>query len=305
MVGSREIIEGSSSQASRPRMPGTALSVSALGASLGARDRHQDAQPQPQRHHRRAAVADEGQRHAHHRQDAADHAHVHEGVGEEDHGHRAGQQAREQRGRVQRDGQAAEDQEDEAGDQAQVAGQAELLGVGGEDEVGGALGNELQVRLRALHEALAADAAGADGDHALDDVEALAQRVLGRVEQRADALLLVVVQDRASRSRRRTAATRSPRSAPPRPCPMHHRRHDQLPRQAGEEDHRQAGRQHQQGGAQVGLLHDQADRHRQQHRRDHEVERRAAGLRAAGTTRPASAAWRSSGFRWAGSPRPR
>ena len=39
-------------------------------------------------------------------------------------------------------------------------------------------GNELQVRLRALHEALAVDAAGADGDHALQRVEALAERIL-------------------------------------------------------------------------------------------------------------------------------
>jgi hypothetical protein len=76
------------------------------------------------------------------------------------------------------------------------AGQAELLGEGGEDEVGGALGDELQVRLRALHEALAGEAARADGDHALHDVEALAQRVARRVEQGAHALLLVLAQHR-------------------------------------------------------------------------------------------------------------
>ena len=70
------------------------------------------------------------------------------------------------------------------------AGEAELLGERGEDEVGGALGDELQVRLRALHEALAGEAARADRDAALDDVKAPAERVLGRVEQRADALLL-------------------------------------------------------------------------------------------------------------------
>ena len=73
---------------------------SAPAAGLG--DRHQDAQPQAQRDHRRAAVADEGQRHADHRQDAADHAHVDEGIGEEDHGDRAGQQAREHGRRLQR-----------------------------------------------------------------------------------------------------------------------------------------------------------------------------------------------------------
>ena len=52
-----------------------------------------------------------------------------------------------------------------------------------------------------------------------------------------------------------------------------HRRQHQAPAQAGKKDHRQAGRQHQQRGAQVGLLHDQADRNRQQHGAHREVER--------------------------------
>ena len=69
----------------------------------------------------------------------------------------------------------------------------------------------------------------------------------------------------ASARRRRTAAIRTTPAAPSRPAPTEHRRHDQLPGQAGEEDHRHAGRQHQQRGAQVGLLHDQPHRHHQQH----------------------------------------
>ena len=77
---------------------------------------------------------------------------------------------------------------------------------------------------------------------ALDDVEALAERVRGRVEQRADALLLVVVQHRpASTSAAQTAASRR-RSAATAAGAEQHRRHDQLPRQAGEEDHVEAGR---------------------------------------------------------------
>jgi hypothetical protein len=72
--------------------------------------------------------------------------------------------------------------------------QSELLGEGGEDEVGGALGDELQVGLRAGHEPLAGEAAGADRDHPLDDVETFAERVGRGVEQGAHALLLVVVQ---------------------------------------------------------------------------------------------------------------
>ena len=46
-------------------------------------DAHQDAEPEKQRDERGAAVGDERQRHAHHRQDAAHHAHVDERVGEE------------------------------------------------------------------------------------------------------------------------------------------------------------------------------------------------------------------------------
>jgi hypothetical protein len=46
----------------------------------------------------------------------------------------------------------------------------------------------------------------------------------------------------------------------------------------GEKDDRQAGRQHQQRGAQVGLLHDQPDRHRQQHAGHQEIERAQLAL---------------------------
>ena len=56
--------------------------------------------------------------------------------------------------------------------------------------------------------------------------------------------------------------------------PQQHRRRNQLPAQAGKKDHRQAGRQHQQRGAQVRLLHDQAHRHHQQ-QTGHQVVKRA------------------------------
>jgi hypothetical protein len=80
------------------------------------------------------------------------------------------------------------------GNQQQVAQQAKLFRERGKDEVGGALGYEFQVGLRALHEAFAKQPARADGDHALDDVKTLAQRVSRGVQQGADALLLVVMQ---------------------------------------------------------------------------------------------------------------
>jgi hypothetical protein len=115
-----------------------------------------------------------------------------------------------------------------AGNQQQVAQQAELLGEGGKDEVGGALGNEFQVGLRALHEALAPDPARADGDHALDDVKTLAQRVSRRVQQGADALLLVVAQHRPAHAIGAQAAVRSTTSrmtpAAPAPPAAHTRR---------------------------------------------------------------------------------
>ena len=78
-----------------------------------AGDRHQHAQPQAHGDHGGAAVADEGQRHAHHRQDAADHAHVDEDVGEQAERDRPGQQPREHRRRLGRDHQPAEQQEGE------------------------------------------------------------------------------------------------------------------------------------------------------------------------------------------------
>jgi hypothetical protein len=50
--------------------------------------------------------------------------------------------------------------------------------------------------------ALAEDAAGTDGDGGLDDVEALAQRILFRIEEREDAIALVVVQQVPGQRRR-------------------------------------------------------------------------------------------------------
>ena len=88
-------------------------------------------------HQRGPAVADEWQRDAHDRQDPADHPHVHKRVREHDHPDRRGQQAREHRRRVDRDGERAHDEREEEDDQHDVADQAELLGKHGEDEVAG------------------------------------------------------------------------------------------------------------------------------------------------------------------------
>src|SRR5580693_4831929 len=63
------------------------------------------------------------------------------------------------------------------------------------DEVGGALGQKLELRLTAVHVALAEQAARADGDLRLDDVIAGAQAVGLRMEKRQDALALIVVDE--------------------------------------------------------------------------------------------------------------
>ena len=72
----------------------------------------------------------------------------------------------------------------------------ELLADHRKDEVGGALRQELQLRLAAVHPALAKHAARADRDLRLDDVIARAQAVGARVEKGEHALFLVVVHER-------------------------------------------------------------------------------------------------------------
>ena len=65
------------------------------------------------------------------------------------------------------------------------------------------------------------NAAGANGNHALNDVKTLAQRVARRVEQGADPLLLVVVQQRPAHAvgAQLRAQTPPARSCPPNPAP--------------------------------------------------------------------------------------
>ena len=113
-----------------------------------------------------------------------------------------------------------------------------------------------------LHEALAPKAARTNRDHSLNDVKALAQWVARRIQQGADALLLVVVQDRPAH----TLCAQLGLEADQQGHAQHAQQQgwqDQLPGQAGEENDRQTGGQHQNGRAQIGLAHDQRDRHDQ------------------------------------------
>ena len=102
-------------------------SGSCLNQALGFGNRHQDAQAQTQGDHGGAAITDERQWHTDHRQNTADHAHVDEGIGKENHADTAGEQAGEQGGRFTGDDQAPEHQEEEARNEQKRTHQAKLL----------------------------------------------------------------------------------------------------------------------------------------------------------------------------------
>ena len=110
-------------------------------------------------------------------------------------------------------------------------------------------------------------------------MKALAQWVAGGVQQGADALLLVVVQHHPAHPVR-TQCRFVPDQQRDTDAGQQHRGQDQLPAEAGEEDHRQPGGHHQQGGAQVGLLHDQAHWQQQQDPGHQEVQRPQLALAA-------------------------
>ena len=67
-------------------------------------------------------------------------------------------------------------------DHQQRAPQSQFFGGHGEDEVGVRLG-QIEELLLAFHQAQPGEAAGADRDHRLDDVEAFALRVFERIEE--------------------------------------------------------------------------------------------------------------------------
>src|SRR6185437_190973 len=103
------------------------------------------------------------------------------------------------------------------------ADETPFLGEHGEDEIGLLLRQEGEMRLRPLHEALAEDAAGADGDLGLEAVISGAQRIALRIEEGVDAVLLVVLQE-APEDRRRARRARDDDDEFP-------------PAHAGEEEH--------------------------------------------------------------------
>src|SRR5690606_33079227 len=104
---------------------------------------------------------------AHHGQNAGDHADVHKHVHEEHHGHGATQQAAVLRVRLLRNVQAARHQQTVKHQHHDAAIQPEFFSEHRKDEIGGALGNEVEVCLGTHHVPLAVNAPRTDGNHRL------------------------------------------------------------------------------------------------------------------------------------------
>ena len=124
------------------------------------------------------------------------------------------------------------------------ADEAKLFGDVGEDEVGGGLG-QVEELLHAFHVAAAGEAAGADGDERLVDVEACALRVGVGIEKDQHAL-----SRQETRRAARPAAGRVAASADEQILPLH----------AGQNQHHGGDAGRYQRGAQVGLLDDEQDK---------------------------------------------
>ena len=221
-------------------------------------ERHQDAESGEQRHHGGAAVADQGQRHAHHGHNAAHHAGVHEHVDEERERDRPSGETCKRVLALHREVQGPADHHRVEGQDEELAEQAEFLADDGEDEIGRAFRQELELCLAAVHVALAEDSARANRDLRLDDVIAGAQRVGLRVQEGQDALALIVVDH-----------------VPGAPCGAAEERdgyQDDPKVHAGEQHHDEAGGRDQQRGSQVGLHHDHGGRNHDEHAHDQQVE---------------------------------
>src|SRR5690606_28609804 len=87
------------------------------------------------------------------------------------------------------------------------------------NEVGGALWNEVQLRLGAVEPTLAGQATRAYGDTGLDGVITGAERILVRVEQNFNAAALIIVQKcPEDRCQRASASTHSQNQFPAESC---------------------------------------------------------------------------------------
>src|SRR5512143_193257 len=170
------------------KAPGSDVDVSPV------RDGEDQPEHAPRRDERGPAVRDERQRDAGRGEDADVHRDVHERLrrdveDEEQDEHRPAAVARVAREREpSRDEKAIEREED------RDARKPPLLGQGRENEVRVPHGQEAEPALRAALPALAEDAPGADRDPGLPHLIAGAARREVRVEERANPILLVVLQ---------------------------------------------------------------------------------------------------------------
>jgi len=149
---------------------------------------------QPESDHGGAAVAHEWQRHANHRQNAADHADINKHVGKEHHRDCAPQQTGEHACCLRRNHPTAADQQQVQGQQEKIADQTEFFRIHGKNKVCRPLRNKMQVGLRTLQPALAHDTAGTDRNSGLNNVKPLAKRIGARIDQRHYPLPLIIVQ---------------------------------------------------------------------------------------------------------------
>src|SRR5450759_3132579 len=201
----------------------------------------------PRRDELGPAVGDERQRDARRGHDSDVHRDVHERLDrdvehEQDDENRPAAVAR-----VPRERQTARDEEAVEREKDRDAHEPPLLGERREDEVGVADGQETEPALGSLLPALAEDAARADRDSGLPDLVARAPRGEVRIEERADPVLLVILQEE------------------PRPSDGERRRHDEdgppAPWEAAEEARREEERQVRESDAEVRLQHDENHRH--------------------------------------------
>src|ERR1700730_6282420 len=156
---------------------------------------HQYAETRQQGDHRGAAIADHRQRHADHGQDPAHHAGVDEDVDKEAERDGAARQARKGVLTLHREVQGAPDDDAVEDQEHQAWQQAKFLADDREDEIGGTLRQEFQLGLTAHHVPFAEHPAGADRDLRLNDVVSRAQRIVFGIQERQDALALIVVDE--------------------------------------------------------------------------------------------------------------
>src|SRR5882757_1222415 len=218
---------------------------------------HQDAETGQQGDHGSASVANHRQRHSDHRQDAAHHSRIDEHVDEEAQGDRSARQPREGVLALVGEVQRAADHDTVQRENQQLAEQTEFFPDNREDEVSGAFRQEFQLRLAAVHVALAEDPARTDRDLGLNDVVAGTQRVVFGIQEREYALALVVVNEMPA--------------GPSRAADERYGYQDDLHLQSCEQHHDQAGGGDQEGSTEIRLNHDHRRRNTDHDAHDQQI----------------------------------